>query len=174
MKKRIIAAIMIGTCLMLSACSGKETDMFGSSGQENEESDKNTAADLIDYMTGGSILKYVDKSRMAMDCTNYDSLANSLTVALLSDSKANLGKDGNYMITMTENGVVITKSGQPVGDDDGVVATLKELLGSDFLNSYERKTKDAPDYVIETDYDGVSDFPTVKKTVNPNDLKSNN
>lgn len=168
MKKKIyliLTAVLM--CMFLFACSSAEDEPAEQSGISEQGEGDALAEDLLDSALGIGLLKYVDKSRLAMDCQTYQELAQALLVAEYEVNMDSLTKGSKYRITISENGTSVTKGGNEVGDEDALIVSLKEILGSGFRENLKKKTADIPDMVLDVDYSLNNINTMVSRTVDP-------
>lgn len=107
------------------------------------------------WLTPASPMKYLNKSRHALDVQNYDHLVTAATVAVVDEEIwKEVTRSGNeIVITMTIGGVVIKENGEEMPLDHKFIKEMQSILGQNF--KYEMSVKDGSEkYVITIGSDG--------------------
>ena len=107
------------------------------------------------WLTPTSPMKYLNKSRHAIDVQNYDNLVTAATVAVVDEEiwKEVTTPGNEIVITMTIGGVVIKENGEEMSLNHKFIKEMQSILGQNF--KYEMSVKDGSEtYVITIGSDG--------------------
>lgn len=171
--KKIIALILFSLVLLLSACGSSESSPEPTSSDfSGTSSGSDSSNDLAGAVLAGlQTTKWINTSKLATDCSNYNAVASAAIIALASDSIFNeLSASGaTYTITISTSGITITKDNKEVNSEDNFVKEIEATIGSDFSTAITKKTNDIPDMVIDVAATDINDRQAcVKRTVDPN------